>query len=480
MALQRVLIDPYTRSELARPGMEELSRNLWPERCQSCGEDLGQDTPAAVAADHITAVTVTLHHRQCERPRWTRYSPDPAQRHLSTTTALTGVPFGDPARDPFVPTVLVNPSLERVSLGIGEDGQYRAATVASYRPLGLRPADGPVDTLNAGDGETVCCWVTDDAIIVRCDRDYWRISAHRENPWLDDIRARGYVVLAMSTALNPFALHNPEPLKRVLRAGDLAAIRAPLNTTTPPPTIDTGALRTVDWEPAKGTEHDDVAWLPEITYYSGPSYSPDTGTFEAGIGMDGPSHWRLNTPGGGTANGFAAGAEGLGKTNLLRIVLVEAGTSGRFVVTAADPTDRNGIAGFAEHFSTTQLPPARGVDETRQLLAALAAIVRYRSTSTPQNYITPTRDFPGVLVTLDDGDAVLHDPATADLAAYVATQGPQVCVSLVVASRSLELDDYAQRTDLLQALIAQPENFVVFGGRDDAERIRAFRTAVEQ
>lgn len=479
MALQRVLIDPYTRSELARPGMEELSRNLWPERCQSCGEDLGQDSPAVVAADHITAVTITLHHPQCQRPRWTRHGSDLMDRYLSTSTALTGVPFGDPARDPIVPTMLINPSMEQVALAVDESGQYRATTVASYRPLGLLPAEGPVDTFAVGDGETVCCWVTDDAIIVRCDRDYWRIAAHPENPWLDDIRGRGYVVLGMSTALNPVALGNPEPLKRVLRAGDLAVIQAPLNTTAPPPTIDTGAVRTVDWEPVAGDEHDDAAWLPEITYYSGPSYSADTGTFESGIGMDGPRHWRLNTPGAGTANGLAAGAEGLGKTNFLRIVVVEAASSGRFCVTAADPADRGGLAGFAEHFSPAQLPPARGVDETRQLLGALAAMVEFR-TSAPQDYTTPTSEFPGVLLALDDGDVVLSDRATADLAAYVATQGPQVCVSLVVASRSLELDDYARRTDLLQALIAHPENFVVFGGHKDALRIRAFRSAVEQ
>ncbi|MDQ3886324.1 MAG: hypothetical protein M3308_04745 [Actinomycetota bacterium] len=47
------------------------------------------------------------------------------------------MPFGDPARDPLLPTLLVNPGLERVTLARTDFGRYRATTVEDYRPLGL-------------------------------------------------------------------------------------------------------------------------------------------------------------------------------------------------------------------------------------------------------------------------------------------------------------------------------------------------------
>ncbi|MCW2756156.1 MAG: hypothetical protein JWQ32_3567 [Marmoricola sp.] len=51
MALKILRADPFTRSELGRRGMEELSRNLWLGKCQSCGSGLGTDVPAVVIID---------------------------------------------------------------------------------------------------------------------------------------------------------------------------------------------------------------------------------------------------------------------------------------------------------------------------------------------------------------------------------------------------------------------------------------------
>ena len=66
---------------------------------------------------------------------------DPTARHLTISTRLVGVPFRDPARDPFRPTLLVNPGLEQVTLVRTDSGRYRATTVEDYRPLGLRPPE---------------------------------------------------------------------------------------------------------------------------------------------------------------------------------------------------------------------------------------------------------------------------------------------------------------------------------------------------
>jgi hypothetical protein len=72
MALRVIRADPFTRSELGRSGLEELSRNLWVGRCQTCGRELGREPPAAVLVDSGASVTASLHHGACQSPRWTR------------------------------------------------------------------------------------------------------------------------------------------------------------------------------------------------------------------------------------------------------------------------------------------------------------------------------------------------------------------------------------------------------------------------
>lgn len=71
MALAVVRVDRFTQSELGRSGLEELSRNLWLGRCQTCGRELGPQPPAAVMIDDGISVTASLHHAVCQHPRWT-------------------------------------------------------------------------------------------------------------------------------------------------------------------------------------------------------------------------------------------------------------------------------------------------------------------------------------------------------------------------------------------------------------------------
>lgn len=470
MALRKALVDPFTRSELVRSGLEELSRNLWPGRCLSCGGDLGDAVPSVLIVDDVVSVTATLHHPACQRPRWTRHRPSLLDRYVSTAASLVRVPFGkNPARDPFLPTVLVNPSLEQVSLAANEDGQYRATTVASYRPRGLHVPDGGIPR---SDTEEVCSWLTEDALIVRCDRQFWRISLDPDHPWAEDIRHRGEVVLGISTALNPLELTNPEPIKRVLRAGDLATIAAPLNITGAAPPLAAPAGVVVDSDLAGADEHNDADWLPAMEYFRGPTYDPTTGRYEVGTGMDGPSYWTLNTPGHGVENGLLTGPPDIGKTNALRVLLLEAMASGIFVVLAADPLNRNGWAELLG--GKTIIEPARTRDETTRLLETVARMVDYRAERAEQ-FRVPTTESPGIVVGLDDAHEVLVDPVTAALAAEIALRGPAVSVGLVVVTDSLEMEAFSHRHDLLRALVKQPTNAVAFGGQAYAERLAELR-----
>lgn len=465
MALRKALVDPFTRSVLARSGLEELSRNLWPRGCMSCGEDLAGVTPSVLVVDEAVSVTASLHHPDCQVPRWTRHSPGLVDRHRSTAVSLLRVPFGNPARDPFLPTMLVNPSLEQVAMAPHDDGRYHATTVASYQPLGLRVPDGGIPR---SDSTEICSWITDDALIVRCDRQVWRVAVNPQHPWIEDIRRRGDVVLGISTALHPWEMTNPEPIKRVLRDGDLATIAAPLNTTVPAPALTAVGGVVVDSDLADADEHNDVDWLPSMSYFDGPTYDPTTGRYEIGTSMDGPSYWELNTPGHGVENGLIVGPPAIGKTNALRVLLLEAAASGLFCVLAADPSDRNGWAELLA--GRTIIEPARTRPETARLFEAVVAMIDQRADHAEQcRYPTPTS--PGIVVGLDDAHEVLVDPATSALATEIATRGPAVSVGLVVVTESLELKHFAHRHDLVRALIKNRTNAVAFGGQTYAEQL---------
>jgi hypothetical protein len=304
MALKTLRADPFTRSELGPRGMEELSRNLWLGRCQSCGSGLGTDVPAVVIVDDGLSITATLHHSRCQRPRWSRTEPGLPRRYLTTTIALVGMPFGDPGLDTFLPTLIVNPGREEVNLTLTSSGRYRATTVDSYRPLGLAP---PSSELARSNSDTVTSWLTDDRLIVRCGQLYWVFPLDAEHSMIaEEIRRHGGVVLGLSTAVDPSQLENPEPLKRILRAGDVALIFATLCTTEPPPDL-AGHTVMVNSELAHADESRDMDWLPEMVRYCGPTYDHQTGRFEVGTGMDGPIYWRLCTPGIGVENGLIAG-----------------------------------------------------------------------------------------------------------------------------------------------------------------------------
>ncbi len=248
MALKTLRADPFTRSELGPRGMEELSRNLWLGRCQSCGAGLGTDVPAVVIVDDGLSITATLHHSRCQHPRWSRTEPGLPRHYLTTTIALVGMPFGDPGFDTFLPTLIVNPGLEEVTLTLTGSGRYRAATVDSYRPLGLVP---PSSELARSNSDTVTSWLTDDRLIVRCSQPYWVFPLDAEHSAIaEKIRRHGGVVLGVSTAVNPSQLKNPEPLKRILKAGDVALVFATLCTTEPPPDLASRHPRASAWRTA--------------------------------------------------------------------------------------------------------------------------------------------------------------------------------------------------------------------------------------
>ncbi|MFF7251301.1 hypothetical protein ACFZBU_46490 [Embleya sp. NPDC008237] len=440
--MRKLLVDPFTRAELGREGLEELSRNLWPGQCQTCGRELGEASPSVVVVEGVLDVTATLHHAGCERARWCRDGSPSWGRFLTTATCLTAVPFGDPGRDPFSPTLVVNPGLERVCLARDEAGRYRATTVSALGPEGfLAPSAG----VGVGDGDTVASWLTGDRLIVRAGDTYWVVPASAADPLLREVRAFGGVVLGISTAIDPAAMGGVEPLKRILRSGDVALIGAPL-ADTPAPDVHGHTVR-IESELAHADEEHPFDWIPEAPY-PGPSYDPATGLFAAGLGMDGPTYWRLTVPGGGAANGLIAMPAGMGKTSMLRLIVLEALCSGAFRYLLIAPRGREGlIEVLGERAEFVADTPGRAVD----LLARTARVVDVRLARAERHRVVD-REHVGLLLAIDDGEDVLGDPAAAAAAAHVAIHGPGVGVGLVVASSSLAAGGFGGRRDLVVAL----------------------------
>lgn len=436
MALRRLRADGFTRSELGAHGLEELSTNLWLGCCQTCGVDFADpDSPAVVISADGPTVRASLHHSSCREPHWSSLPKVGSSPHLTTSTRWARVPFGGAAAGEYWPTVLVNPGLEEIELR-DVDGRYSATTVDSYRAFGMKPA--PLDLTTAASG--LESWLTDEQLIVRSGRYFWTLPMEEgDEVFAELVTQYGAVVLGVSTALEPGRLVNPEPIKRVLRTGDIALGLARISDSRAP-AIGTGG-------PVFAVDDSDATWLPSVVPYAGPTYDPHTGRFEMGTGMDGPHHWQLTTAPGRVENGLVAGPPETGKTNVLRMVLVEALCSGSLDVAAVDPLDRNGLAGIA---AGADCQTATTIHGARHLLAEAAALVAARASGARPLTLAP--DARGFLLVVDDALAVLTDPEVAALAGRVAVEGPAVGVGLVVSTTSVSPEDFGGRADLVLAL----------------------------
>ncbi|WP_141581690.1 hypothetical protein [Actinomadura sp. WMMA1423] len=171
--------------------------------------------------------------------------------------------------------------------------------------------------------------------------------------------------------------------------------------------------------------------------YGGPSYDSETGAICIGEFQDGQRvEWRLHDPLTGTVDsGLIVGARGQGKSNLLRLLMFDALSSGRFFLLPSDPSGRNEFqAKWAsvchDRFVATDLP---------QTIANLEAAVRIIDERKAVNeYTKPSRDIPGVLVAIDDADAALQDKRGARLVSEILASGGQVGVGLLVVVSDLE------------------------------------------
>jgi hypothetical protein len=200
-----------------------------------------------------------------------------------------------------------------------------------------------------------------------------------------------------------------------------------------------------------------VMALPEEVSYPGPSYDPATGRLQIGVAEDGrhPT-WRLNTPGEGVHHGLIGG-RGLGKSGLLRLLMVEAITSRRFGLWAADPTGRHDLKAMRSGVAGRL---AENRAETVEMLEAASRVITERTKE--GDYTGPTSDSPDILIAMEDcGQVFTANRHATRLAEEVVTRGGPVGVGLVVTTRSTDLA-YFGGSRLLRARLAEG-NQVAFG-----------------
>jgi hypothetical protein len=439
MSLTSIYADPYTRMILGPSGMVELSRNLWARNCQTCGDRLGDQTPSLVVFDSPDFIEASLHHARCCPPQWTRL-PRPYNSSSATDSVrIIGLPQEDGG---IIPVLIINPNLERVKIACDDHRQWTVTTVTDWATYGLR-APGP-DGYVSWPADGMDAWYVDGKLTVTNGETVWTLSITDSHPEITDAMTElGCISVAVSTALDPAALTDIAPFGRAIETRDAACGYIRFNTADPPPRRPTFDPR--DESGIYRTHNDEFSELP-FQYFHGPSYDPVTGSFDIGATLDGQACWKLNTPGGNIHNGLIVGPPGCGKTNVLRIVAVEAAASGLFVLMLADPQDSNRHATglgrvLGEEYFSNELPGAA------ELLRTLNRIITYRQEN--GGFGTPTQETPGVLLLLEDAHTVFPDPELARLGERIVKAGPTVCVGLVVTAETIDLEAFSGNLSLL-------------------------------
>lgn len=134
------LTDPTTRGEFGEQGLALLRTRLYPKDCQTCDRPLDGRVPSLVVDDQGFCEIATLHHPDCRPPGW---HPDPPAVFGAGTPTfrshLSLMPFMTEKGRALTAVVVVNPTLERMTMARGSDGTWHVANVF--------PSLGPVSDL---------------------------------------------------------------------------------------------------------------------------------------------------------------------------------------------------------------------------------------------------------------------------------------------------------------------------------------------
>jgi hypothetical protein len=220
-----------------------------------------------------------------------------------------------------------------------------------------------------------------------------------------------------------------------LRAfGDLApTIRKPTDVTLPVPRASASK------QPVDAAAHEEIRAsihiareeerkLHEPIQHSGESsYDPSNGTISIGQDRNGASvSMLLHEPGAGVIHSaLILGKPQSGKSNTLRVIMLEAYLSGKFLIVPLDPLGKNEFLETWHQITDDQLI-ATDLDGAIRSLTTIRGIIEKRlAAERPETY-------PGILVGIDDADIVLQHSLGARLITDILERGGEAGVGLVL------------------------------------------------
>lgn len=178
---------------------------------------------------------------------------------------------------------------------------------------------------------------------------------------------------------------------------------------------------------------------PNAVRYPGPSYDPATGCHRIGFTSTGqPAYWRLNIPGRGLEHGLVCGPPGSGKSNMLRMVMLETALQPGFSLWSADPGGRHLLPEPVERAAERTATDLRG---TLALLRELDVLLELRIRRGPVPDPDPAT--PGVVCVVEDAHLVFGDDLAATRTAErIVVSGGRYGIALVVSTPGAELAHY--------------------------------------
>lgn len=181
-----------------------------------------------------------------------------------------------------------------------------------------------------------------------------------------------------------------------------------------------------------------VSFDSPILHPSDVTYDPAAGTVTVGQTIVGePSSVRLHDPRDGTVDHvWILGEDGAGKSNMLRVILLQASISGVFCIFPSDPRNEHRFDRAWRFSVETPVWIATNIRDTLTNLEAANRIIDARTEE--KESPRPTPEHPGILFGVDDADDVLRLPRGQTLIEALVSRGPAVGVGIAAVIRNLD------------------------------------------
>lgn len=230
MTVKNVLTDDKTRTKLDG-ALEEVTAHLWALDCQTCGRPLGAAAPALAVEDLGSSASAVLHHPGCRKPGWNDEgavlsTSRPLLTYLTNAFLIPVTRDGGATRQ-LQPTVLVNPSMELVTLRPSQQG-WAVGTVELYRQLGLVPMGEELRVDDPVEGAAARLTATE----LRLDLPGpiggpWTVTVN--DTFAGEVRKQRGVMLGVTTALHPGQVRTLAELAAPMQQGQVAMGWIPLD-----------------------------------------------------------------------------------------------------------------------------------------------------------------------------------------------------------------------------------------------------------